>query len=296
MLDFTELSDDGQEFEQLIRELLFSLGYKIFWSGKGPDGGRDLLCIEETESIFMPQTRKWLIQCKHKAVSGGSVGTTDLDDIVDSCTQHDCDGYLLVTSTQPSSAVVARLEQITLNPKSSIVATYWDSVTIERKLNTVKQWRIAQRFFPKSANEWQIYASDRPNHWTANYKGYYFHITNRIGSKCEFYLSQIENKIATLEKFTESLLEKHFFRLRNVYFDDKHGTFKWYIDYMHPHDQSAAGTPEEFESWLEEEWNHFHDFEVRSYIECSDHYDADHYDYYDNYMGQFILGLQRKKA
>jgi len=110
MLDFTELSDDGQEFEQLIRELLFSLGFKVFWSGRGPDGGRDLLCLEERESIFHKDVRRWLVQCKHKARSQSSVGINDLDDIVDSCTQHDCEGYLLVTSTQPSSAVVQRLQ------------------------------------------------------------------------------------------------------------------------------------------------------------------------------------------
>lgn len=296
MLDFTELSADGQEFEQLIRELLFSLGYKIFWSGKGPDGGRDLLCLEELDSIFMPSTRKWLIQCKHKAVSGNSVGINDLDDIIDSCMQHDCDGYLLVTSTQPSSSVVSRLEQVTSNERNALVATYWDAVEIERKLNTAQQWYIAQRFFPNSASEWQIYASERPNHWTANYKGYYFHITNRIGSNCQFYLDEVERKIGELEEFADSLVDKHFFRLRSVYFDDKHGTFSWYIDYMHPHDQKAAGKPEEFESWFEEEWNHHHDFEVRSYLEYSDHYDPDHYDYYDQNMGQFILGLPRKKT
>lgn len=52
MLDFTELPQDGQLFEQLVRELLFSLGYKIFWTGRGADGGRDLLCLEERPSIF----------------------------------------------------------------------------------------------------------------------------------------------------------------------------------------------------------------------------------------------------
>lgn len=51
MLDFTELSDDGQDLELLIRELLFSTGYKVYWSVRGSDGGRDLICIEETNSI-----------------------------------------------------------------------------------------------------------------------------------------------------------------------------------------------------------------------------------------------------
>lgn len=291
MLDFTELSDDGLDLELLVRELLFSGGLKVYWSGKGPDGGRDLLCIEDVKSQFLSSTKKWLIQCKHKAKSGNSVGVADLDDIATSCFQHGCDGYVLITSTQPSSGVVQRLEQITANPQIAISATYWDSVELERRLKTAQQWSIAQRFFPRSAMGWQIFASERPNHWTANFRGYYFHITNRIGSSCRMYLPDIEEQIDKFEKYP--LPEKHFLRLRSVYYDDKHGTFMWYVDYMHPQDKQPIGTAEAFENAFDGEWNHNYDFKVRSYLEHSDHYDPDHYDFYDRYMGQFILGMFR---
>lgn len=291
MLDFTELSDNGQELEQLVRELLFSLGYKVYWSGRGPDGGRDLLCIEDNKSIFLGTSKKWLIQCKHKAISGASVGVGDLDDIVTSCVQHECDGYVLVTSTQPSSGVVQRLEQVTNNNTTPIIATYWDSVELERKLSTAQQWNIAQRFFPNSASGWQIYASERPNHWTANFKGYYMHLTNRIGSNCEMYLGDIEEKVEVIERYP--LPDNHFLRLRSVYFDDKHGTFMWYIDYMHPFKEDPIGTAEQFEEAFDDKWNDSFDFKVRNYSEHSDHYDPDHYDFYDRYMGQFILGIFR---
>jgi hypothetical protein len=294
MLDFTELSDNGQDLELLIRELLFSIGYKVYWSGRGPDGGRDLVCIEETNSIFLKTSKKWLIQCKHKAKSGNSVGIADLDDIITSCVQHECDGYVLVTSTQPSSAVVSRLEQITSNDKTPIIATYWDSVELERRLRTAQQWNIAQRFFPKSASGWQIFASERPNHWTANFNGYYFHITNRIGSSCQFYLDTIESKLEQLIKYP--LPEKHFFRLRSVYFDDKHGTFVWYVDYMHPNAQQPIYTEEHLTEELPQEWNDSYDIKIRGYLEHSDHYDPDHYDFYDRYMGQFILGMYRPRG
>ncbi|MBH2071683.1 MAG: restriction endonuclease [Burkholderiales bacterium] len=291
MLDFKELSDNGEGFELLIRELLFSLGLKVYWSGRGADGGRDLLCIEESKSIFMSTRKRWLIQCKHKARSGNSVGTTDLDDIIGSCMQHQCDAYLLATSTQPSSAVVTRLEQITANPTNQIIATIWDSVEIERRLRTPQQWPIAQHFFPTSANGWKIYASERPNHWTANFNGHYLHLSNRIGSDCSFYLNNIEDKLKIIDSLP--YLDKHFIRLRGVYFDDKHGTFTWYIDYMHPHDSSADISPEEIEIMLNGDSNDNFDIKIRKYLEYSDHYDKDHYDYYDRYMGQFILGLPR---
>jgi hypothetical protein len=105
------------------------------------------------------------------------------------------------------------------------------------------------------------------------------------------YLDVIEEQINQLEHY--QLPERHFFRLRSVFYDDKHGTFMWYIDYMHPHDNQAIGSEKDFEEAFEGEWNHYYDFKVRSYIEHSDHYDADHYDFYDRYMGQFILGMFR---
>ncbi|MDH2481115.1 MULTISPECIES: restriction endonuclease [Acinetobacter calcoaceticus/baumannii complex] len=292
MIDFTELSNDGQGLELLVRELLFSMQYKVSWSGKGADGGRDLICVEEHSSIFLATSRKWLIQCKHKAVSGNSVGLADLDDIVSSCLQHGCNGYLLVTSTQPSSGVVARLEGITSNPDSKIVATYWDSTQLERRLRTAQQWSIAQHFFPVSAKGWQIFASDRPNHWTANFKGHYFHITNRIGSNCTMYLNTIENRINELEAYP--LPEKHLLCLRSVYYDDKSGTFIWYIDYLYPHDQSPIyKNKDELLEILDEDWRDNFDIKIQSYIEDSDHYDPNHYDFYNRYMGQFILGISR---
>lgn len=291
MLDFKELSENGQDLEQLVRELLFSLGHKVYWSGRGADGGRDLLSIEELKGTFAPITKRWLIQCKHKAISGSSVGISDLDDISSSCLQHDCDGYVLVTSTQPSSGVAQRLESITNNDKSPLIATYWDSVEIERRLRTARNWNIAQSFFPISASGWKIFSSERPNHWTANFRGYYFHITNRVGSNCDTYLDVIESQISKIEEY--KLPERHFLRLRSVFFDDKHGTFLWYIDYMCPFKEEPIGSREYLEECFEDDWNHNYDFKMREYLGSSDHYDPDHYDFYDRYMGQFIMGMKR---
>lgn len=123
-MDFKELAADGQAFEQLLRELLFSRGLHVQWSGRGPDGGRDLLCRETIPSLFAPATKNWLVQCKHKAHSGSSVGIDELDDVVASCAQHGSSGYLLACSTQPSSSVVNRLEGISNNPQFQISATF----------------------------------------------------------------------------------------------------------------------------------------------------------------------------
>lgn len=286
MLDFKELAQDGQDFELLIRELIFRQGFTVHWSGKGADGGRDLVCIEKRGSFFEPDERRWLIQCKHNAHSSKSVGVKDLDEIADSCAQHNCHAYLLACSTYPSSGVVNRLEGISNNLQNPLVATYWDSVKIEQLLSTPRNWALAQRFFPVSAQaeDWQIYATESPNQWVVTYKGYYFHLRNRIGSYRNHHLNSIGNRISDIEAI--QLPEKHFLRPRSVYFDDKNGNYEWYIDYMYPNDQRQVTGTAQIADHLGDgyalEDGQCYTFHVkhRSYLEHSDHYDPDHYDYY----------------
>lgn len=297
MLDFRELPADGQAFEQLVREILFAMGLHVQWSGLGQDGGRDLLCRETMRGIFASQQRTWLVQCKHFAHAQRSVGIGDLDDIVDSCNHHGATGYMLACSTQPSSGVIGRLEGISTNSGNSIDATYWDAVHIERMLSVPSRWAIAQHFFPISAGEWMVYATDQPNDFVAHYKGYVFHLTNRIGSSSEGHLGSITARIADIEAI--ELPPLHFIRPRCVYYDDKNGGYTWYIDYMHPHDAKPATTKAELQHILGDGWaledGQCYSWDVKfvSYFTHSDHYDEDHYDYYTRYIPNFLTGGRR---
>jgi hypothetical protein len=299
MLDFSELSADGQGLELLVRELLLRRGFAVHWSGKGADGGRDLVCVERRGSYFVSDEKRWLIQCKHNAVSGKAVSAQDLDNIVDSCTQHGCTGFLLVCSTYPSSGAVNRLEGVTSAASNPIVTTYWDAVKLEQMLSTPRNWPIAQRFFPKSAavEGWQIYGTERPNHWVVSYKGYYFHLTNRIGSSHEHHLESIRNRVADIESIP--LPKDHFIRIRSVYYDDKNGGYTWYLDYMYPNQvRPVMGTAqiayELGEGYALEDGQLYHfDVRQRSYLKYSDHYDPDHYDYYVGDVQAFLSGADR---
>ncbi|OEZ83245.1 hypothetical protein JAB6_28190 [Janthinobacterium sp. HH104] len=300
MLDFKELNKDGKDFELLIRELLFSKGFSVYWSGVGPDGGRDLICIEERDSFFAPDKKRWLIQCKHNAHSGKSVGIDDLDDIVDSCVQHEATGFILVCSTQPSSSVVNRLEAITKNPKNEIVAIYWDYVFIERALSCANLWHVAQRFFPISAESttWKVYATERPNHWVVNYKGYYFHLSNRVGSHHEYHFESIVRRVSSIEAI--EFPKKHFIRVRSVYFDDKNGNYTWYLDYMYPNNESPTQSSAEIKHALGDGWAledgqvYSFDVKLQQYSQFSDHYDPDHYGYYMSNMQSYLNGSSRE--
>jgi hypothetical protein len=297
-MDFKELPVNGQAFEQLVRELLFSLGLHVEWSGRGPDGGRDLLCRETLVGRFASQTRTWLVQCKHKAHSGDSVGVGDLDDIVSSCIQHSATGYILVCSTQPSSGVVNRLEGISNNAQNNISAVYWDGVMIQRLLSQPRQWAIAQRFMPLSCGEWQVYATEAPNDFVAHYKGYVFHLTNRIGSTVGHHLPSISARISDLENI--KLPEGHFIRPRAVHFDDKNGGYRWYIDYMRPHNEPIFVSRARFLEILKDGWvlddGQIYSWDINfvKYFGSSDHYDRDHYDYYTRYLPNYLGGSSRE--
>jgi len=299
-MDFKELPVDGQAFEQLVRELMFSLGLHVEWSGRGPDGGRDLLCRETLVGHFARQSRTWLVQCKHKAHSGDSVGVSDLDDIISSCAQHNATGYVLACSTQPSSGVVYRLEGITNNPHNNLTAVFWDGVALQRLLSQPRQWAIAQRFMPQSCGEWQIFATEAPNDFVAHYKGYVFHLTNRIGSTVGHHLPSIAARISDLENL--GLPKKHFIRPRAVWFDDKNGGYKWYVDYMRPHSEEPATTRAMLlrvlkDGWVLEDGQYYYwDLKFVRYHPFSDHYDDDHYDYYTRYLPNFLGGTPRQEA
>ena len=53
----------------------------------------------------------------------------ELGEITDLCEQHNATGYILICSTQPSAAVIARLEKI--SQKGKIKEIYWDATKIE---------------------------------------------------------------------------------------------------------------------------------------------------------------------
>ncbi|MDO7853189.1 restriction endonuclease [Hymenobacter convexus] len=304
MLDFKELPKDGDAFELLIRELLLVKGFHVHWSGKGPDGGRDMICYEDRPSEFQADRKTWLIQCKHNAHGGGSVGVGDLDDIISSCGQHGADAYLLVCSTVPSSGVVNRLEGITNNPTVRITAAYWDATIIEQKLSTPILWRVAQLFFPVSSRNstWEVYATERPNEWITNYRGYHFHLSNRIGSTDPGHFSSIDARINDIEKIDAQLGEGHFIRIRSVNFDDKNGGYNWDLDYMFPSNEpprvSSAWVAKALgHGWcLEDGQSYSFDVIVRPYHPYSDHYDKDHYDYYTPYLHGSRQGVPRKRT
>lgn len=300
MLDFQELLADGQDFELLVREIMFREGFHVEWSGRGADGGRDLVCTEARRTILGPSSKRWLVQCKHFAHSGRSVGIADLDEIVTSAAHHKCSGYLLACSTFPSSGVVQRLEAVSANQELRLTTNFWDAVQIERMLATPLMWRVAQRFFPRTATGFEIFATESPNNWVVNYKGFYFHLSNRVGSHAQMHLQSIEARIAEIQAL--KLPDRHEIRIRAIYYDDKNGGYVWYLDYLRPSSDKAPVSVSGLKRALKDGWAledgqvYSFDIVLRSTSPWSDHYDPDHYDYYERDSRIFKWGGERRTA
>ncbi len=298
MLNFAELDSNGDDFELLVRELLYNKGLEVYWSGKGPDGGRDLLCVEKYKSNFKDVRKRWLIQCKHNAHSGNSVGINDLGSISNACSQHNADGYILVCSTYPSSSVVTMLEDIEQNEK--IVTSFWDYQTLERQLLTPANWTLISRFFPESLHKIGFQVSQiSSDFWRIFYKGTILYFSLRLGADYNNYLKYIADRIEELQKI--QMPEHQYLRLRAIYFDDKYCNFRAYYDYLipeglaeedfHPSEEIIELCSERCIDGL------FWDADVIFY-ECrysSDSFDINDKSYYSQYIHDFRCGIERSK-
>ena len=307
MIDLRELPADGIRFEQLIRELLSRSGFEVHWTGVGPDGGRDLIFIEEAEGQLAPFKRKWLVSCKHRAHSGQSVGVDEIADINDACEAVGADGFLLVCSTQPSSSAVRRLEEI--ERRGKLLARYWDGIEIEKRLNTPTTLSLIYLFFAKSARiiEWNIYNTNSPSFWAANFKDYFIYLSSRLTSAFPS-LKDAEEIIKKIEKIPLPKGDdwaRHYLRPRAIYYDNKNEQYYVFIDYLYPAGKlEDVLEPKVLNDFLKDGEGLYSDgvgmwkitFWDLEYIDCnqtSDSFELDHKKFYEPLINNFKIGLTR---
>jgi hypothetical protein len=300
MLDFTEIPD-GEGFELLVRDMLVAMEYRVTWSGRGADQGKDLLVDEPGDKNFGAKPRRWLVSCKHNALAnegkGRSVSADDIGQdggIADTVTEHGASGFMVACSTQPSSALVQRLGAV--EARTGIPTHYWDRETLRRWLNTPACWAIAQRYMPKSAEGPRVYATNEPNRFTIISRGFFIRYANRHGSIADFQLPWIEERIDALSGL--SLPNGFELRFRGVFYDDKHGVLNWYFDCLYEDSDFYAikepTTELDIARSIEEYFNeqHFEDYQLNDYevemrkvSRLSDSYDVDHYSFYKSLPG-----------
>ena len=293
MIDFKEIDKTGINFELLVREIFIKLNFEVKWSGVGPDRGKDLLVTENIISEMGNTKATWLVQCKHNANSGKSVGLEDIGDFVSACHDHNVNHYLLVCSTQLSSSVIERFENISTNQKINIA--YWDSTKLERILKRIDYFDLFQIFFPISSksSEIEIFATPSPNEWIFIYKGYYIILENRVmSSSLNWSHVEVKKIIEELNSIEKTHLTKHELLMpRKIWYNGKSPEFIWYIDYLydsyHIKGSSMSKHPDELKYLLEDGYvrsdGQAYHFEINPVPASfsSDHFHENHYDYYE---------------
>jgi formylglycine-generating enzyme required for sulfatase activity len=148
-VDFTRIKT-GEEFELLCEDLLQAMGFSIEAKvARGPDLGKDIIAAQTvTDRAGFAETHRYLIECKHYAKGGKSVQESDIGSPVARMGTHNCDRYILVTSTVPSEKVRAQLAGIP-NAVSHYRATTWSKGDLARLLDQHPD--VRERYFPSEA-------------------------------------------------------------------------------------------------------------------------------------------------
>jgi len=152
LVEFKELKDTarGEELEALTEHILKALGYEPFRSGRGADGGKDLLCVQKIKSELVQYNRIWLVQCKHFAHGRRAVNEADIGAIVDKCRKHGADGFFVVSTTVLTNELVKVLEAISAERRDGIVTGYWDEHRLREILLRPAVEDVLRRFLPES--------------------------------------------------------------------------------------------------------------------------------------------------
>lgn len=234
MLDFKELSKDGTDLERLVREIFVREGYETHWTGKGPDGGRDLLVVERVQGPLSKFERTWLVQCKHKAHSGNSIGREEANSLVTDCKSAKAGGYLMVCTTALTSGLITTYKE--LQADGDLVIDYWDEVKLEDKLLKPCNFSLIDLFFSKSSNKvgWNINNTYYPSFWTAHYKRAFLYLSSRLSMYFNTvrYISKIYDYVQDVFNELDLGVKGIDLQLRAIYFDDKYTNYLAYVDFL----------------------------------------------------------------
>jgi signal transduction histidine kinase len=138
----------GEEFEALVRDLGKMLGMEVEWSGRGADEGRDLIFVEQLSGRLSVERVRWLVQCKDHSAGGKSVRESEVGAIIDRIHQHRANGFLLATTTTPSTGLKKRLDALDMRNGGPIRTWVWDAAELRRLLRMDEARPIAATYFP----------------------------------------------------------------------------------------------------------------------------------------------------
>jgi hypothetical protein len=115
----------------------------------GPDGGKDLLVVEEIAGKIGRYRLKWVVSCKHFATSNRAVNEADEINIIERVQHFAADGFIGFYSTVASCGLNSRLHALRENRSIRDYRIY-DHKAIENVLVTVGFSHLMMRYLPAS--------------------------------------------------------------------------------------------------------------------------------------------------
>jgi len=145
-IDFTQI-ETGEDFELLCEDLLQAMGFAIEAKvARGPDLGKDIIATKSfTDDAGFDETHRYLVECKHYAKGNRSVREADIGSPIARMGTHNCDRYILVTTTVAAEKTRVQLASVT-NTVPHYKATIWHKGELTRLLDAHPD--VLQRHFP----------------------------------------------------------------------------------------------------------------------------------------------------
>ncbi|MFW6678814.1 restriction endonuclease [Lacrimispora sp. AGF001] len=137
IFDLTKIT--YSQFEQMCCDILVCIGFKnvkLRGNTNAPDGGVDIEALEEFETIFRREERRWLFQCKH---TKSQINRKDISEIDDLLKEFEADMFGIFYTGLFSPDTLDRIYR-----KSKKVET-WDKNQIKALLN--KHPQISKKYF-----------------------------------------------------------------------------------------------------------------------------------------------------
>lgn len=148
-IDFTELGGDvpGERLEELTFALTERMGLNPEWSGRGADGGRDII-LQQEHRLPLKATVRWIVSCKDYAASKHSVSESDIPSVRDKLDQFTAQGYLLVTTTTASTGAKNLLDGIA--DRRTGFTDVWNGARLRELLLRPDNDHLLLQFLPAS--------------------------------------------------------------------------------------------------------------------------------------------------
>lgn len=146
-INFVRLS--WQQFEDMCADLLEAAGFEnVQPGGRSGEMGLDVRAEErQCSRTGHVSTFTWMVQCKHYAPSGSSVGPADIGEIFSYLSSHEAEGLLVLATTDLTAHAIRMLKDFDEDPKHRFKAHFWDSRMIRNKL--LLHPELVELYFPE---------------------------------------------------------------------------------------------------------------------------------------------------